>query len=254
MSRPYYEHDGITIWHESFREQYEAPAAAIITDPPYGETNLDWDHWPDDWPTWASLFAPQLWCFGSMRMFLDRRAEFRDWSYAQEIVWEKHNGSSLHADRFRRCHEFATHWYTGAWGDLTLNPQVTNDATARTVRKKARPAQWHGATGDNLYQSQNGGPRLMRSVLYVRSEHGRAQHPTQKPIGILEPLILYSTNPGDTVLDPFMGSGSTLVAAKLNGRKAVGIEVDERYCEIAARRLDQGVLIPVAATEPYEGP
>lgn len=221
--------------------------AVIVTDPPYGETNLGWDRWQDGWAQSVAPLASQLWCFGSMRMFLDRRDDFAPWRYAQEIVWEKHNGSSFHADRFRRVHEFATHWYQGEWESLTRNVQTTPDATARTVRKKARPPQWHGATGDTVYVSEDGGPRMMRSVLYVRSEHGRAVHPTQKPLPILDPLIAYSSNVGEVVLDPFAGSGSVLLAARQAGRRAIGVEADERYCEVAAARLGNRELFGALA-------
>lgn len=67
-------------------------------------------------------------------------------------------------------------------------------------------------------------------------------HPTVKPVDLLRRLIGMSTEVGESVLDPFMGSGTTLAAAKLEGRKAVGIELEERYCEAAAKRLAQGVL------------
>lgn len=64
-------------------------------------------------------------------------------------------------------------------------------------------------------------------------------HPTQKPVSVMRQLIERTTG---TVADPFAGAGSTLVAAKLAGRKAVGAEINERYCEMAARRLAQDVL------------
>lgn len=70
----------------------------------------------------------------------------------------------------------------------------------------------------------------------------RLGHPTPKPLALIRFMIDISVRPETAVLDPFAGSGTTLVAAKLEGRKAVGIEINERYCEIAAKRLAQGVL------------
>jgi adenine-specific DNA-methyltransferase len=75
------------------------------------------------------------------------------------------------------------------------------------------------------------------------------QHPTQKPLEMMVQIAEVSSRRADMVLDPFMGSGTTLVAAKSLGRVAIGIELDERYCEIAAKRLEQEIL-PFAALEP----
>ena len=66
-------------------------------------------------------------------------------------------------------------------------------------------------------------------------------HPNEKPVGAIAPLI--RANKGETILDPFMGSGTTLVAAKLLGRRAIGIEIEEKYCKIAVDRLRQSVMV-----------
>ena len=240
---PYYEHDGITIYHGDCREilPHVGTVDAVVTDPPYGDTSLEWDARVSGW---AQLVAcRQLWCFGSLRMFLATIGDFESagWRYAQEIVWEKHNGSSFHSDRFKRVHELAVHFYRGDWASLYREVPTTPDATARTMRRKQGPPHT-GRIESGSYESHDGGPRLMRSVLAVRSCHGYAVHPTQKPVGILHPLIEFSVPVSGIVLDPFAGSGSTLVAAREAGRRAIGIEVQERYCEIAAKRLAQGVL------------
>jgi site-specific DNA-methyltransferase (adenine-specific) len=154
-------------------------------------------------------------------------------------VWEKHNGAGFFNDRFRTVHEIVAHFYKCdvKWGYVYKAPQFTNDATPRTVRRKERPAHLTGARGPSHYVSEDGGPRLMRSVLYVRSEHGRAVHPTQKPEGIVEPLLLYSCPPGGIVLDPFGGAGTTAVVARKTGRHAVLFELNPEYAAMAERRL-----------------
>lgn len=248
---PYYEQDGIQIFLGDCREILPTldlgSIDLVLTDPPYGETSLDWDIAARQW---ANALVPlmsaagSMWCFGSFRFFLTNRDEFLEqWNLAQEIVWEKHNGSIFHADRFRRVHELVVHFYPQhtSWGDVYKSPQFSQDATKRTVRRKGRPTH-SGEIGEQTYVSEDGGPRLIRSVQFVRSCHGYAEHPTQKPEGIIRPLLGYSLPIGGTVVDPFMGSGTTLAVAKQEGHKAIGIEVSEKYCEIAARRLQQSVL------------
>lgn len=242
--RPYYQDEAVTIYHGDWRDfidQLGLSADLIIADPPYSQTSLWWDRWPDGWPGEALALAPTMWCFGSFRMFWERRDDFAGWKVAQEIVWEKHNGSNFHKDRFRRVHELVVQFYQGDWGSLYKWPVRTNDATKRTVRRKKRPPHT-GRIDASHYTSEDGGPRLMRSVLKVRSCHGHALNETQKPEGIVRPLIEYSCPPGGLVLSLFMGAGTDLRVAKDMGRRAIGFDVREDQCEIAAQRLAQGVL------------
>jgi site-specific DNA-methyltransferase (adenine-specific) len=67
---------------------------------------------------------------------------------------------------------------------------------------------------------------------------GNRAHPTEKAVGILAPLIGSFSKPGDLIIDPFAGSGSTAVAAALSGRRYCGIELEPRYCDLARRRLE----------------
>jgi site-specific DNA-methyltransferase (adenine-specific) len=244
--KPYYADGTVTLYVGDMREVLPAldvTADLVLADPPYGETSLAWDRWPDGWLDIAASVASSLWCFGSMRMFLQQRDQFAaaGWKLSQDVIWEKHNGSGFHNDRFKRVHETASHWYRGDWASISKNVPVTNDAMKHTMRRKALPPHM-GAIGGATYLSEDGGPRLMRSVIAIRSMHGRALHPTEKPLGILDPLISYACSPGGLVIDPFAGSGSTLDAARQSGRKAIGIEANEAYAEKAARRLEQLTL------------
>jgi site-specific DNA-methyltransferase (adenine-specific) len=89
----------------------------------------------------------------------------------------------------------------------------------------------------------------VRSVIDVSNEHGKAFHPTQKPLGILAPLIEYSVPRGGIVLDPFLGSGSTGIAAKLLGRHYIGCELDPACVQMQEARTRQpGLMLEQACS------
>lgn len=239
-----YEDEWVTLHHADYRDHLDGLRAdAIVTDPPYGETSLGWDVWPEGWLADAATVTDALWCFGSFKMFMTNAAEFfGSWKLSQDLVWEKHNGSGFLADRFKRVHEQPVLWYRGDWGALRHETPTTDDATARTVRRKTRPTHT-GNIDAKAYTSVDGGPRLMRSVIRVRSEHGRAIHPTQKPPGIIAPLIEYSVPRGGVVVDLFAGSATTAFVARQMGRRCIAFEAREDYAHKAAARLAQQTFV-----------
>jgi site-specific DNA-methyltransferase (adenine-specific) len=229
------------------------PFDCIIADPPYGDTSLDWDKQVKGWQEVArARLKPtgSMWVFGSLRYFMSDGPAFEasGFRYAQEIVWEKHNGSSFHADRFKRVHELAVQFYRAdsAWADVYNEVQKTNDATARTVRRKKRPPHT-GHIEAGHYVSEDGGPRIMRSVIYARSCHGRAIHPTEKPVDLLEILIRTSCPPGGWVSDFFAGSGAAGDAAIYTGRNYIGTEINEEYAAAARKRLADNLYTHASA-------
>lgn len=242
----------MTLYHGDCRDVLgHLHGDLIITDPPYEQTSLHWDRWPAGWLDAAGC-APAMWCFLPLRQFAMppyRGREFTaaGWRLSQDlepaldtdhdhVTWEKHNGSGFAADRFRRVHETVTHWYRGRWAQV--HHEVP--AVAGTARPSARIAHRNPPTHTSHIGSAGytyGPTRLARTVVRVRSLHGSAIHPTQKPIELLDLLIRYGCPEGATVIDPFAGSGSTGIAARAAGRRAVLIEADERHCERAARWL-----------------
>ena len=82
-----------------------------------------------------------------------------------------------------------------------------------------------------------------KSRFYISKQEREFSHPTVKPVSLMMKLVSLSTQPGEIVFDPFLGTGSTLVAAKLLGRGGIGIEREEKWCEVAAQRLSQEALL-----------
>jgi site-specific DNA-methyltransferase (adenine-specific) len=252
--KPYYEDDAVVIYHgeavDVMAQLAPQSCDVMLTDPPYssggmfradrvkdpadkyrgwsqnqdgtsrpptavygsfGGDNLDqwaWIRWVAGW----SRCARQVIRTGGHGfMFSDWRqlpaatdaAQFGGWTWQGITVWDKGVARPTKG-RFRNHIEYVV-WMTNGQGDRS-----------------------------EMY------PSALIPVPTVG--HGEREHVTQKPVELLQHLLAVMPAGPMTVLDPFMGSGSTLVAAKYAGHKAIGIEVDERYCEIAARRMAQEVL------------
>lgn len=210
MTAPYYQDDHVTLYHGDCLEVTEwLTADVLVTDPPYGMAYV----------SHSSRYQPTDPIAGDGDITLrdnvlarwgDRPAlVFGTWrvtrpaSTRQLVVWDKGDSPGMG--------DLSIPWGPSHEEVYVLGAGFTGRRSGSVMRVRTLPAQ----SGQ------------------------RPDHPTPKPISLMEGLIAKT---GGMVADPFAGSGSTLVAARNLGRRAVGVEVEERYCEIIASRLDQGVL------------
>jgi DNA modification methylase len=213
--KPYYDHGGITIYHGDCREMLPLlDFDAFVTDPPYGvdfagkatkHTQASGGYSTRD----DSAAGPE-----AVRLALgiaERGAVFS----GIRLMWrypEPRDVGCIYCPSGAGC---------GPWGFTCFNPIL-------------------------FYGKRPGGPRSPSSMQSFATSDNLGGHPCAKPLKWLSfVLSLVSCDNDETIIDPFMGSGTTLRAAKDLGRRAIGIEIEERYCEIAAKRLSQEVLFGV---------
>jgi len=210
--KPYYESGGITIYHGDCREVLpDVSADVLVTDPPYGiahASNRQDSAWRNEVIANDESTSFRDWV---LTRWGDRPAiVFGTWKVIRPLltravlVWDKGPASGM--------------------GDLSFPWKNSHEEIYVLGRG------FEGHRGESV---------LKGYTVVTWASMGRC-HPNEKPIGLLVDLI--TKCPPGTILDPFMGSGTTLRAAKDLGRKAIGIEIEERYCEIAAKRLSQEVL------------
>ena len=220
--KPYYEHNGIVIYHGDCREILPTlKADCVVTDPPYG-VNLG-SHKS------ASETRPGFLVKGAYASYDDSQANLESVvvpSVVAALGMAKRGavfcaptkvcyfpepsavgGVYLPAGCGRTCWGFQNLALVMFYG---IAPELQKGAKATMIRS-------------------------------TESAEANA-HPCPKPFGWMRWLVNLASLHGETIIDPFMGSGTTLVAAKLEGRKAIGIEIEEKYCEIAVKRLAQDVL------------
>jgi DNA modification methylase len=209
--KPYYEHAGITIYHGDCREILSALAVdAILTDPPYGIAH----------PTnYAERGRSKLArCSNYAPVFEDDKPFDPAWLLAMNkptLLF----GANYFADK--------------------LPP-----SSGWVVWDKLRPHELDQATAEVAWTNFVKGVRVFRYLWngMLRDGDEKLEHPTMKPAALWTWILSLRWMPAGVICDPYMGSGTTLRAAKDYGRRAIGIEIEEKYCEIAALRLSQEVM------------
>jgi len=208
---PYYSDDHVTIYHGDCRDIMPSLTFdVIVTDPPYG----------------MALSSGRGGAFGDLNVANDHNVSTRDEALALAPFTPKLVFGRWSAPRPDGVRMVLT-WEKGehvGMGDLAL-PWKPNTEEVYVI--------------GSGFVGRRGGCVLRYNAPPPAASQGR-RHPTEKPVDLMRDLI--GKCPPGVILDPFMGSGSTLRAAKDLGRKAIGIEVEERYCEIAAKRMAQEVL------------
>jgi site-specific DNA-methyltransferase (adenine-specific) len=218
MSNIYYQDDAVTIYHGDCRDilPHLEPVDLVLTDPPYGmdyisnrykygnpHDSIVGDNEQYPWGILLDLLSKtRCALFAFMRWDNLISWDNRMPKPKSFIVWAKNNWTAGDLE----------HEYGRSWEAIAFYPREFHQFCNRP----------HDVIDD------------------VRVPTTALVHPTQKPVNLIKKLLI--PNAGETILDPFMGSGTTLRAAKDLGRKAIGIEIKEKYCEMAAKRMSQSVM------------
>ena len=225
MSTPYYQDEHVTLWHGDCLTEHREwlDADVLVTDPPYGMGYV----------SGSSKHKGKGPAIAGDGNTLARDAALDAWGARPGLAFGTWRIPKPGATRLTLT------WDKGVspgMGDLALPWGIS---TEEVYVLGAWPPIKAGG------RSREGGtPARAASVLRVDTLNSQAadrpDHPTPKPVALMERLI--EKCPPGTIADPFAGSGATLIAARNLGRKAIGVELEERYCEIVAKRLAQDVL------------
>ncbi len=215
----------------------------ILTDPPYGTTNCKWDT-PIDLGTWweetlrvAKENAPiVVFC---TQPFTSRLVASNFPLFKYCWVWDKTFGRGHLVAKYRPMQQTEDIAVFGR-GRITYFPKE-EEREKPVMAKEAGRTEIMGGTKNKNHTGQVLTTKQPTNLVTYKPVHNsKAHHPTEKPIELLQYLIDTYSSVGDIVLDPFMGSGSTGVACALTGRKFVGVELDEKFYDIAVRRVEHG--------------
>ncbi len=211
--KPYYQHAGITIYHGDCREvlpQLGGNFAILLTEASGGLRELDYGAWDHnfEWEEYSSLLlgsfreSAYIWCHET-QLSVILKSYRRANLIDRPLAWVKRNPTVINGDKL---------WLPG------LELCAFGKVRGASFYANCHPGWWLDGVDVDRF------------------------HPCQKPQSIITAQIKASTKEGESIVDPFMGSGTTLRAAKECGREAWGIEIEEKYCEIAAKRLSQEVF------------
>lgn len=262
--RAYWADDQVAILHGDCRDAGDLPdVAAVVTSPPYN-VGLHYDAHDDamPWPAYEEMAE------GACKAISEALVEGgRAWVNVVPVVPEDPNPARVHSGRCSAGRVSLLSMWLGALGSAGLGlwdivswatpgrgpgtawgswatPSAPNLRGEWEAVIAAFKGSWARETPPEMKGWKDGlgaWPTLVTNVWRAQPTSSR-HHPAPFPVDLASKPIRLSTWPGEVVLDPFMGAGATLLAARVLGRRAIGIEISENYCELTAKRLAQGTL------------
>jgi len=261
--KPYYDHNGITIYNgdclKIMPDILDGSIDMVMTDPPYGTTACAWDSIIPFEPMWEQLKRiikkNGAIVLTASQPFTTALISSNMGMFKYEWIWDKIQGANFMNLKNRPFKTQEQVLVFSKMANFTFNPIKTLRSPSSLKRdpiggkgriiKHNNKVEHYNCKASGTTVLDNMGMKHPIDIIQfpvVTKGRYKIKHPTKKPVGLMEYLIKTYTNEGETVLDFAMGSGTTLVAGKKLGRKAIGIEISEKYCETAVGRLAQEAM------------